>query len=157
MRLLAAALATTSLCACVPLMAQTNPLARFAQASSALANGRWNGVDLERRRNCTNAVNEGTRGTYAQFDVFTDAGGTFGITQSGITGLNCTYSGRYTLTDGRLGIQGSYSCSDGKTGNFQSTAVDVNGVSLDIQMGIQLTGTETCTIDAILSMARFNP
>lgn len=149
----AAALLTTAM----PAFAQSNPLARFAPSAVSLANGRWNGVDLEKRRNCVNAQNEGTRGTYAQFDVVTDASGTFAITQSGITGLNCIYSGRYSTTQANLGIQGNYSCSDGKQGTFASTAIDVNGISLNIQLGIQLTGSESCTIDAILSMARFYP
>jgi hypothetical protein len=135
--------------------AQSNPLSRFAPPPTALVNGRWNGVDLERRANCVNAQNEGTRGTYAQFDVVADAAGTFAITQASITGLNCTYNGRYQPVDGRLGgVTGTYSCSDGKQGNFQTRAVEVNGVALTIQMGIQLTGAETCTIDAVLALGR---
>ena len=138
-------------------VAQTNPLARFAPPPAELVNGRWNGVDLERRTNCAGEQNNGTRGTYAQFDVSTDAAGGFGIAQSGITGLNCTYSGRYQATGGRLAVEGTYSCSDGKLGDFRSTAIDARGISLDIQMAIQLRGSETCSIDAILSMARFHP
>lgn len=138
-------------------IAQPNPLARFAPPPAELVNGRWNGVDLERRSNCAGEQNNGTRGTYAQFDVSTDAAGGFSIAQSGITGLNCSYSGRYETTGGRLAVEGTYSCTDGKLGDFRSTAIDARGISLDIQMAIQLRGSETCSIDAILSMARFHP
>lgn len=138
-----------------PVPGQSNPLARFAPPPATLVNGRWNGVDLERRSNCTNAENNGSRGTYAQFDVASDATGAFGIAQSGITGLNCNYAGRFQTVENRLLVQGNYTCSDGKQGTFQTTSIAVNPISLDIQMAIRLTGTESCTIDGILSMARF--
>ena len=137
--------------------AQTNPLARFAPPAIALTDGRWNGVDLERRSNCANAQNNGTRGTYAQFDVSSDGAGNFAIAQSGITGLNCNYTGRYQVVEGRLGVQGNMTCSDGKQGAFQTTAIDVNGISLDIQFRMQLTGAETCSIEGLLGLSRLNP
>ena len=137
--------------------AQTNPLARYPPPAIALTDGRWNGVDLERRSGCTNAQSNGTRGTYAQFDVSSDAAGNFGIVQAGITGLNCNYIGRYQVVDGRLGIQGTMTCSDGKQGSFQTTAIDVNAISLDIQFHMQLTGTETCSIDGLLGLSRLAP
>lgn len=138
-------------------LAEPNPLARFAPPPAELVNGRWNGVDLERRSNCAQAQNNGTRGTYAQFDVSADAAGGFSIAQSGITGLNCSYSGRYETVGGRLAVEGTYSCTDGKQGDFRTTAMDARGISLDIQLAIQLRGSESCSIDAILSMARFHP
>lgn len=61
------------------------------------------------------------------------------------------------MTDRQLGVQGSYSCRDSKRGDFRTAAIDVNAISLEIQMTIQLTGTESCSIDAILSMARSRP
>jgi hypothetical protein len=137
--------------------AERNPLARFAPPPAELVNGRWNGVDLERRSNCASAQNNGTRGTYAQFDVAADPSGGFTIAQTGITGLDCTYSGRYETAAGRLAVQGTYSCTDGKQGDFRSTALEASGISLDIQLAIQLRGSESCSIDAILSMARFHP
>ena len=133
-------------------VAQDNPLAR---APSALAlNGRWNGVDLERRSSCTQPQNEGNRGTYAQFDIVADAGGGLVITQSGITGLNCTYTLRYTREAGALAVQGSYACSDGKQGDISRGEVRLHGLSFDLRMAIRLTAAETCGIDALLSMAR---
>ncbi|HZZ91775.1 MAG TPA: hypothetical protein VFE23_04385 [Usitatibacter sp.] len=136
---------------------EPHPFARDAPPSARLVNGTWNGVDLERRSNCTNSQNNGTRGTYAQFDVATDATGVFSVAQTGITGLTCAYSGRYTVANGALGIDGTYNCSDGKQGNFHATKVDVNGISMTLQMSVQLTGGETCTIDAILGLTRFYP
>ena len=141
----------------LPAGAQTNPLARFAPPAIVLTDGRWNGVDLERRANCANAQNNGTRGTYAQFDVSSDPAGNFAITQSGITGLNCTYIGRYQVVDGRLAVQGNMTCSDGKQGAFQTTAIDVSGISLDIQFRMQLSGAETCSIEGLLGLSRLGP
>jgi hypothetical protein len=136
--------------------AQEHPLARYPVAPAQLANGRWNGVDLERRSHCTNPQNEGSRGTYAQFDVNTDLTGSFTILQTGITGLTCNYAGRYSTGDG-LAVDGTYSCSDGKQGQFQSRGIDVKGSAMTLQMDVQLTGSETCTISAVLGMARFYP
>jgi len=140
-----------------PAAAQDNPFARYAPPAQQLVNGTWNGVDLERRSNCANAQNNGQRGTYAQFTVATDVTGYFAIQQTGITGLNCAYSGRYTVADGLMGIDGTYNCTDGKQGDFHATKLDVSGISLTLQMHVQLTGSETCSIDAILGMSRFNP
>ena len=136
-------------------IAQTHPFARVPTPPHLLVNGRWNGVDLERRSACTRPENEGSRGTYAQFDVSTDATGAFSIGQSGITGLNCNYVGRYQVAVNRLSAEGTYSCSDGKQGTFRTTSVLVRPTALEIRMSIQLTGSETCAIDAILGMARF--
>jgi hypothetical protein len=86
-----------------------------------------------------------------------DAQGNLAITQSGITGLNCSYGGRYQVVDGRVSWQGSYNCTDGKRGDFQSTAIEAHALSLDIRLATQLTSSEACTIDAVLSMARFPP
>lgn len=138
-------------------LAQDHPFARYPAPPSQLMNGTWNGVDLERRSNCTNAQNNGTRGTYSAFTVFTDSTGLFSVSQTGITGLSCTYGGHYAVTDGVMGIDGTYSCSDGKQGNFHASKVDVSGVYLAIQMHVQLTGSETCSIEAILGMNRFYP
>ena len=150
------AILLAALLAAVPAAAEPNPLARFPTPTPAQVNGRWNGVDLERRSNCAAEQNNGTRGTYAQFDVTADAT-TFVIAQSGITGLNCTYSGRNEIVGNRLRVTGTLSCSDGKQGNFETTSIDVNAFSLALQMSIRLTATESCSIDALLSMARLSP
>jgi hypothetical protein len=142
-----------ALLAALPAAAEPNALSRFATLAPGQVNGRWNGVDLERRSNCAAEQNNGSRGTYAQFDVTADAT-TFVIAQSGITGLNCTYSGSIDSVDHRPRVTGTLTCSDGKQGNFQTTAIDVGAVSLNIQMTIHLTATESCTVDALVSMAR---
>ena len=134
--------------------AAPNPLGRFAPPGADNVNGRWNGVDLERRGGCTRPENNGSRGTYAQFDVALDADGNFSIGQAGITGLACSYVGRFEAAGGRVRVVGTYSWSDGKQGDFQTTRVDVSAVALTLGMSIRLTGAETCAIDAILSMAR---
>ena len=143
--------------AALPALAQDSPFARYPTPPAQLVNGVWNGVDLERRANCASTQNNGQRGTYAQFTVSTDSTGAFGIQQTGITGLDCTYIGRYATADGVMGIDGTYSCTDGKQGSFHGTKLDVNGISLTLQMHIQLTGSETCSIDGILGMTRFYP
>jgi hypothetical protein len=135
-------------------LAASNPLGRFAPPEADSVNGRWNGVDLERRSNCVRPESNGSRGTYAQFDVALDTAGNFSIGQVGITGLNCNYVGRFETVEGRGRVQGTYSCTDGKQGTFQTTRIDASAVALTIQMAIQLTGAETCAIDGILSMAR---
>ena len=134
--------------------AQQNPLARPSAPSALALNGRWNGVNLERRSACTNPQNEGNRGTYAQFDVVADAAGNLSITQSGITGLNCTYAGRYEASGRALSVQGNYSCTDGKQGAFSSGYAEVHALSFDLRLAIRLTGNETCQVDSLLSMAR---
>ena len=135
-------------------VAAPNPVARAAPPTEESVNGRWNGVDLERRSSCSHPENNGSRGTYAQFDVSLDANGFFSVVQAGITGLNCTYTGRFETVDGRARVQGNYSCTDGKQGTFQTTRIDTTAVTLTIRMSIQLSGSESCAIDGILSMAR---
>jgi len=46
---------------------------------------------------------------------------------------------------------------DGKQGTFQTTAIDVNGISLDIQFRMHLTGAETCSIEGLLGLSRLGP
>lgn len=141
--------------ACSAAMAQQNPLARPGAPSPPALNGRWNGVNLERRSACTSPQNEGNRGTYAQFDISADSTGNLTIQQSGITGLNCTYNARYQAGGTHLKLEGTYGCSDGKQGTFESGDVVAHPPSLDFRLAIRLTAGETCTVDSILSMARF--
>ena len=155
--LLRAAALAVLVAGCGMTHAQSNPFARFPPAPQDLVNGRWNGIDLERRSNCANPQNDGSRGTYAQFDISADPAGNFLIAQSGITGLNCSYFGRYQADGGLPTLRGTYNCTDGKQGEFETRAIEVTGITFVLQMSIRLTGSETCNIDAILSMARFAP
>jgi hypothetical protein len=137
--------------------AQTHPFARPQPATGDSINGRWNGVNLELRSNCSSAQNNGNRGTYAQFDVATNQQGNFNITQTGVTGLNCEYSGRYASVDDVAGFEGTYSCTDGKQGAFHGESVLVRPTLLQIRFSTKLSGSESCDIQALLSMARFPP
>jgi hypothetical protein len=116
--------------------------------------GRWNGANLEKRSNCTNAQNNGTRGTYAQLDIAND-GGVFTIAETAVTGLTCTYNGTYTQDGTRRAASGRYFCSDGKQGDFTSTGILVTPTEMQIRMDIKLTAGESCTIDGILGGSRF--
>jgi hypothetical protein len=142
----------------VPAMAQENPLARRASPETvALIIGRWNGSNLERRSSCSAAQNNGTHGTYAEFVIVTNGDGDFGITQTGITGLNCDYVGKYRIEGANRSATGTYSCNDGKRGDFQSRGILVTETAVSIRMDIQLNTTESCAIDAIIGGSRFYP
>ncbi len=134
------------------------PLQSFAvrelRSDAPLLDGRWNGVNLERRTNCTSPQNEGTRGTYAQFDIGTDQG-IFTISETAVTGLTCIYNGTYRQDGTQRHASGSYSCSDGKKGDFSTTSFLVTANEMSIRMGIKLTGGESCSIDAIVGGSRF--
>ena len=140
--------------AAAPAIAQLHPFPRQLPPHAPSFSGRWNGVDLERRSNCASAQNNGNRGTYAQFDVVAVNNGDLNITQTGITGLNCEYRGRTRLVGGGLEYDGTLSCSDGKQGSFEGHVVDAAATRLHLRLAIQLTGAESCTIDAILGMVR---
>jgi hypothetical protein len=139
-------------------IAQENLLERpTAHSALALIDGRWNGANLERRSNCSSAQNNGTRGTYAELVISVNSAGDIGITQNGITGLTCNYFGKYRFEGLDLGATGSYSCSDGKRGDFQARGILVTQTAVSIRMDIQLNTSETCTIDGILGGSRFPP
>jgi len=131
-------------------------------AASAVRNapslaGTWNGPNLEKRSNCASSQNDGSRGTYAQWDAsFNTATGTLRIQETAITGLTCTYRGSYRV-NGNVPewYDGTYSCSDGKTGTFRSTEFTVSERAFSIRLATKLTGSETCDIDAILGGNRF--
>jgi hypothetical protein len=147
-------LAAVMLAATWPATAQVNPMPRQYPAESL--GGRWNGVNLELRSNCTSAQNNGNRGTYAQFDANFASTGDFAIAQIGVTGLNCEYRGRYQAAHG-MELQGNYSCTDGKQGTFMGNAGPFGASLLHIALAIKLTGSESCDIRAVLNMARLLP
>ena len=146
-----AALLLAALAAALPAAAQVNPFPRTYPAPDL--SGRWNGVDLELRSNCTQPQNNGNKGTYAQFEVGLDASHGLLITQLGITGLNCEYRGRWDGPE----VQGTYSCTDGKQGSFEGFMGPAARSVLQLRLAIKLTGTESCDIDAILGMNRLLP
>jgi len=145
--------------AALPASAQTtpNPLARNSNATpSSLVAGIWNGANLENRSNCAATQNNGSHGTYAQYDVEFDPGNTtMSITETAITGLSCIYIGTYNDDPFRPQWSGNYSCSDGKTGSFAMTRLLAVPNSMYVRLSVKLTGTETCNVDAILGGSRF--
>ncbi len=141
-------------------LAQDNPLGRgmWGVISQAPIEGVWNGTDLERRSACTNAQNDGSRGTYAEFDLATDRSAhILAIDEKGITGLTCTYGGTYGGAGETLAWSGHYSCSDGKQGTFTSRSILVNQNALSIHLDVQLDTTETCTIEKVIGAGRLYP
>ena len=131
-------------------------VAREVRSAPSVA-GTWNGANLERRSNCASSANNGTRGTYAQWVVTLDTvGDRLRIQETGITGLSCTYAGSHRYVGNRQEwYDGTYSCTDGKTGNFSSTDIQVTSTALSIRLAIKLTGSESCDIDAIIGGSRF--
>jgi hypothetical protein len=123
-------------------------------ADSPYIGGRWNGADLETRRGCNAPQNDGNHGTYAQFDINASDTG-FLIQQSGITGLNCTYTGTFTPGAAPRTGAGSYSCTDGKRGDFTASDFRATQNEFSIKLAITLTGSERCSIDAILGGLRY--
>ena len=152
------AMGACALAAPVRAIAQENPLARFAGPSTVtLIDGRWNGSNLERRSGCSSAQNNGTRGTYAEFVISTNTEGDIAIAQTGITGLTCNYFGKYRIEGANRSAAGTYSCSDGKRGDFQTRGILVTESAVSIRMDIRLNTTESCAIDAIIGGSRFYP
>ena len=135
--------------------AQVNPLARPKRDAASLG-GTWNGSHLEQRSSCRNAQNNGFRGTYSEFRVFVDsAGRSFNIDEAGVTGLSCSWPGQLRDVDGRTVISGTLSCSDGRTGTFESQSFYTTTTLMTLRLNVQLNGSESCTIDALLTGAHF--
>lgn len=118
--------------------------------------GSWQGAIIESRSNCTQAQNNGGRATYGQYDINQNGGtsGAIAITLSGVTGLQCNYTGNYFTNGARLVANGTQSCSDGRRGTWQSTNILVTAKSMSLEFAVQLDTTETCTIAAILGGSR---
>lgn len=129
-------------------------VAREVREDAPALQGIWNGANLERRSNCANAQNNGQRGTYAQYDIGIN-NGLFTISEVAVTGLTCTYNGTYTQDGTLRHASGTYSCSDGKQGTFDTTGFLVTANEMQIRMAIKLTGSESCTIDGIVGGSRF--
>ena len=132
--------------------AALTPLAGHAQASLT---GTWNGAVLEARSNCSNAPNNGNRGTYAQYDIGI-ANGSILITMNGITGLQCNYLGTYSEAGADRQAAGTLTCSDGKRGTWQVTNFLVTENEMSLKLSEQLNTTELCTISAVLGGSRLS-
>ena len=135
-----------------------NPAARHADADPRnLLPGHWNGANLERRTNCAAPQNNGDHGVYADYNVsFDRPAALMGIDETAaVTGLTCTYLGTYVDDRFRPQWNGTYTCSDGKTGTFQSQLFFASPNAMSIRLAIKLTGRESCDVDAILGGSRF--
>ncbi len=123
-------------------------------AGTPTLGGRWNGANLERRSACTQPQNEGSRGTYAQYDIVTTSE-SINVTQTGITGLACEYRGTLA-TPGMLRTAiGTYACSDGKRGTWRLTDYLARATEMQLRLAVKLDTNETCTVDSILGGSRF--
>ena len=120
--------------------------------------GQWQGAIIETRSNCAQAQNNGGRATYGQYDINMGGGATgagpIAITLSGVTGLQCNYTGNFTTNGVRLQANGTLSCSDGRRGTWRSTDILVTAKSMSLELALQLDTTETCTIAAIMGGSR---
>jgi len=145
-----------ALVAAVPAAAQDNPAARRSAASLVALGGYWNGANLENRSNCTTAGVNGIHGTYAQyFFSVNPSTSTMQIQETTVTNLTCSYDGVYADTPFRPTWNGSFSCSDGKRGTFESRGFLVTPTEMQVRLQIKLESSERCDIDSILGGSRF--
>ena len=138
----------------LPALAQQNPAARPSREVSVLA-GRWNGAHLEQRSNCVTAGNNGFHGTYSDYNIHLDASNVLVIDEVAVTGLTCTYAGVYRRENGQTSWSGNHTCSDGRTGPFELRSVFALTTLMQLRLSIQMQGGERCSVDAMLSGARF--
>jgi hypothetical protein len=137
-------------------LAQENPLKRRGPEDLALLAGGWNGANLENRSHCTTPQNEGFHGTYAEYSVsFDPVFTTLGINETAVTGLTCSYAGKYAGDPLVPQWSGTYTCSDGKRGTFQSLGFLITPNAMSIRLAIKLNTSDTCDVDAILGGSRF--
>ena len=88
--------------------------------------------------------------------MFVDSvGRSFAIDEAGVTGLSCSWPGQLRDVGGRTVIVGTLSCSDGRTGTYESQGFFTTTNLMTLRLSVQLTGSESCAIDAILTGAHF--
>ena len=137
--------------------AQDNPTARRGIANFTMLNGFWYGANLENRSNCVTSGVNGIHGTYAQYLVNWNATSNYlTIQENTVTNLSCSWSGNASDND-RLKPtwSGTFSCSDGKQGNFTSTSFLITPNEMQIRLQLKWTNSEGCDADAILGGSRF--
>jgi hypothetical protein len=143
------------LVACTCAHAQTNPAARPNRDITGLAGG-WNGAHLEQRSACNASQNNGFHGTYGDFRIYVDTVGHYmSLDETAVTGLTCSWTGNYGDDGGRTIWSGNLTCSDGRAGTFRTEGFLASLTQMQLRLSIQLTGGDRCSIDAIVSGARF--
>lgn len=144
-------------CAAPLAAAQDNPAARRGIANFTMLNGFWNGANLENRSNCATAGVNGIHGTYAQYLITWNAVSNYlTIQENTVTNLSCTWGGNASDTDRlRPAWSGSFSCSDGKQGNFTATGFLITPNEMQIRLQAKWTNSEGCDADSILGGSRF--
>lgn len=132
--------------------AQSFVVQQILPAAPGLA-GTWLGANIEARSNCSQVQNNGNRGTYGQYGIGLGAGA-ISISFQGVTGLQCTYSGTHVQNGPKQQASGTYVCTDGKRGSWQSENILVTANEMSLKLAAQLDTTETCTVTAILGGSR---
>jgi hypothetical protein len=136
--------------------AQQNPAERRTAANAVSLGGYWNGANLENRSNCATAGVNGSHGTYAQyFFSVNPSSSTMQIHEETLSNLTCNYDGTYAEDGLRVTWNGSFSCSDGKRGTFQSKRFLITPTEMQVRLQVKLTNSEGCDIDSILGGSRF--
>lgn len=145
-------------CAAAPLaFAQDNPTARRGVANFTMLNGFWYGANLENRSGCATAGVNGIHGTYAQYFInWVPTTAYLTIQENTVTNLSCSWSGNASDNEWlRPTWSGTFSCSDGKAGTFQSTSFLITPNEMQIRLRLKWTNSEGCDADAILGGSRF--
>ena len=140
---------------CTDVYGQTNPALRPPRDITALS-GWWYGAHLERRSSCEGDPNNGLHATYSvylfSFDPPTHS---MSITENAVNGLTCNWQGTYRDDGGATALSGTLTCSDGRSGTFTAPGPFVISTLMSLRVAVKLSGTESCSIDAIVSGARF--
>ena len=150
-------LALLVLAAALPAAAQDNPLLRRTPADLTMLRGYWNGANLESRSNCATAGVNGQHGTYAQyyFTVFPAPESSMTLHESTVTNLICDYAGPTSGDGAQPSWSGTFTCSDGKRGTFQSKSYLITPTEMQVRLQLKFQNSEGCDADAILGGSRF--
>ncbi|HUQ29606.1 MAG TPA: hypothetical protein VM051_13510 [Usitatibacter sp.] len=143
------------LAAALPAVAEENPAARKTAADLVSLRGYWNGANLENRSNCATAGVNGIHGTYAQYFFSVNPPGSMQIHEDTVSGLSCDYIGTYADERFQPSWNGTFSCSDGKRGTFESRSFLITPTEMQARLRIKLQNAEGCDVDSILGGSRF--
>jgi hypothetical protein len=145
-----------ALIAVLPAFAEDNPAARRSIANLVSLGGYWNGANLENRSGCATAGVNGIHGTYAQYFFSVNPPDIMVVHEETLSGLTCDYYGTYS--EGLLvpSWTGTFTCSDGKRGPFDSTSFLISPTEMQVRLRIKLQNSEGCDVDSILGGSRFH-